>query len=100
MTGHEYTNQLRRVYRRELDGAVDLCCYWFEKARAQIGAGQASRAGLLGTQGIRFSSNLRTLERIKNTGDIFAAYDDLGLIDNWTKPGCGSRAETEYQEVQ
>ena len=24
----------------------------------------------------------------------------LGLIDNWTKPGCGSRAETEYQEVQ
>ena len=75
--GSEYTNWLRRVYRRELDGAVDLCCYWFEKARAQIGAGQASRAGLLGTQGIRFSSNLRTLERIKNTGDIFAAYDDL-----------------------
>ena len=26
--------------------------------------------------------------------------DTLGLIDNWTKPGCGSRAETEYQEVQ
>ena len=24
----------------------------------------------------------------------------LGLIDNWTKPGCGGRAETEYQEVQ
>ena len=25
---------------------------------------------------------------------------DLGLIDNWTKPECGGRAETEYQEVQ
>ena len=24
----------------------------------------------------------------------------LGLIDNWTKPECGGRAETEYQEVQ
>ena len=24
----------------------------------------------------------------------------LGLIDNWTKPGCGGRAETEYEEVQ
>ena len=24
----------------------------------------------------------------------------LGLIDNWTKLGCGGRAETEYQEVQ
>ena len=36
----------------ELDGAVDLCCYWFEKARAQIECPrQASRAGLLGTQG-------------------------------------------------
>ncbi len=24
----------------------------------------------------------------------------LGLINYWTKPGCGSRAETEYEEVQ
>ena len=29
-----------------------------------------------------------------------AANPTLGLIDNWTKPECGGRAETEYQEVQ
>ena len=80
--GGDYTNRLRQAYGQELDGAVDLCCYWFEQARAQIAAGWTRRAGLLGTQGIRFSSNRRTLERIKETGDIFAAYDDL----EW-KPG-------------
>ena len=75
--GGDYTDQLRKVYRQALDGAVDLCCYWFEQARTQVSAGRTSRAGLLGTQGIRFSSNRETLERIKETGDIFAAYDDL-----------------------
>ena len=75
--GEDYTNLLRLTYSNEFDGAVDLCCYWFEQARAQIASGRAKRAGLLATQAIRFSSNRRTLERVKETGDIFAAYDDL-----------------------
>ena len=86
--GDDYTGRLRQTYAGELDGAVDLCCYWFEQARAQIAAGKARRAGLLATQAIRFSSNRRTLERIKETGDIFAAYDDL----EWKPEEPGSAA--------
>ena len=86
--GEDYTGRLRRTYRGELDGAVDLCCYWFEQARAQIAAGRTKRAGLLATQAIRFSSNRRTLERIKETGDVFAAYDDL----EWKPEEPGSAA--------
>lgn len=86
--GAEYTNRLRRTYAGELVGAVDLCCYWFEQARAQVAAGKARRAGLLATQAIRFSSNRRTLERIKESGDIFAAYDDL----EWKPEEPGSAA--------
>ena len=86
--GGDYTNRLRQTYRNELDGAVDLCCYWFEQARAQIAAGRARRAGLLATQAIRFSSNRRTLERIKETGDVFAAWDDL----EWKPEEPGSAA--------
>ena len=86
--GGDYTGRLRQTYRNELDGAVDLCCYWFEQARAQIAEGRAQRAGLLATQAIRFSSNRRTLERIKETGDIFAAYDDL----EWKPEEPGSAA--------
>ena len=86
--GEDYTALLREAYDAELDGAVDLCCYWYEQARAQIAAGKARRAGLLATQAIRFSSNRRTLERIKETGDIFAAYDDL----EWKPEEPGSAA--------
>jgi hypothetical protein len=86
--GVDYTVRLRQTYAAELDGAVDLCCYWFEQARAQIAAGRARRAGLLATQAIRFSSNRRTLERVKETGDIFAAYDDL----EWKPDEPGSAA--------
>ena len=86
--GSEYTNRLRQTYGDALDGAVDLCCYWFEQARTQIAAGKSRRAGLLATQAIRFSSNRRTLERIKESGDVFAAYDDL----EWKPEEPGSAA--------
>ena len=75
--GDRYTERLRQTYSDELVGAVDFCCYWFEHARAQIAVGKAKRAGLLATQAIRFSSNRQCLERIKESGDIFAAHDDL-----------------------
>ena len=86
--GGDYTNRLRQAYGNALHGAVDLCCYWFEQARAQIATGQAKRAGLLATQAIRFSTNRRTLERIKETGNVFAAYDDL----EWKPEQPGSAA--------
>ena len=86
--GVDYIGRLRQTYAGEMDGAVDLCCYWFEQARGRIAAGEAKRAGLLATQAIRFSSNRRTLERIKESGDIFAAYDDL----EWKPEEPGSAA--------
>ena len=48
-------------------GGADLVCYWFEKARAQIEAGQAQRAGLVATNSIRGGANRKVLERIRAT---------------------------------
>jgi len=81
--GDDYVESLRAVYRGRLPGGSDLCCYWHEKARAQIGVGQARRAGLLATQNIRGGSNRRVLERIKQTGDLFFAMAD----EPWTLAG-------------
>ncbi len=74
--GDEYVGALRSVFQGRVSGQSDLCCYWHEKARAQIAGGRTKRAGLLATQGIRGGANRRVLERIKETGDIFFAYAD------------------------
>jgi type II restriction/modification system DNA methylase subunit YeeA len=74
--GDLYVDELRAVYEDRLPGGVDLCCYWFEKARAQIECGRCRRAGLLATQGIRGGRNREALNRIKQTGDIFFAVSD------------------------
>ena len=41
-----------------------------------IDDGNSKRVGLLATQGIRGGANRRVLERIKESGDIFAAHSD------------------------
>ncbi|HQU34495.1 MAG TPA: N-6 DNA methylase, partial [Thermoanaerobaculaceae bacterium] len=74
--GDEYVGTLRELYRGRVPGGADLCCYWFEKARAHIEKGRCARAGLLATQGIRGAANRRVLERIKQTGDLFFAISD------------------------
>jgi len=74
--GDEYVDQLRTLYAGRIPGQSDLVCYWFEKARAQIAAGKAKRAGLLATNSIRGGANRAVLERIKQTGDIFWAMSD------------------------
>ena len=78
--GDAYTEALFKLYGDRLPNFSDLCCYWFEKARAQIEAGRAKRAGLLATQGIRGGANRRVLERIKQGGDIFWAMSDRDWI--------------------
>ena len=74
--GDEYVEAVYRLYGDRIPNSSDLCCYWFEKARAQIDSGQSHRAGLLATQGIRFQSSRKVLARIIESGDIFAAYSD------------------------
>ena len=80
--GDEYTDSLYESYGERLPNASDLCCYWFEKARASIEAEKTKRVGLLATQGIRGRENRTVLQSIKRTGDIFLAYpDEEWLLD-------------------
>ncbi|MFN8615682.1 MAG: type IIL restriction-modification enzyme MmeI [Dehalococcoidia bacterium] len=74
--GGEYVDALFKVWDKRVRREADLCCYWFEKARAQIEAGNLKRAGLLATQAIRGGANRDVLKRIKESGDIFFAVDD------------------------
>ncbi|MFO1421136.1 MAG: hypothetical protein U1F59_09460 [Candidatus Competibacteraceae bacterium] len=64
-----------------------LVCYWFEKARAQIEAGQAQRAGLVATNSIRQKRNRKVLERIRETSTIFHAWSD----EPWVNEGAAVR---------
>jgi type II restriction/modification system DNA methylase subunit YeeA len=78
--GDKYVDDLFRVYESRVPPFADLVCYWFEKARHQIEAARAKRAGLIGTQGIRGGVNRIVLERIKSSGGIFLAYSDRDWI--------------------
>ncbi len=78
--GDEYVDRLLALWKGRVPAEADLCCYWFEKARAQIAAGKCKRAGLLATQGIRGGKNREVLKRIKESGDIFWAESDRPWI--------------------
>jgi hypothetical protein len=80
--GDDYVDRLRALYADRIPGQSDLCCYWFEKARAHIAAGRCKRAGLLATQGIRGGANREVLKRIKDSGSIFWAESDRPWILN------------------
>ncbi len=72
----KYTLAVDSVYKSTIAKSSDLCCYWFEKARRQIAAGIANRAGLLATQNIRAIYSRGVLENINESGGIFMAYPD------------------------
>ena len=74
--GDKYVEDLRALYAGRVPGGADLVTYWFEKARAQIAAGKAKRAGLLATQAIRAGANRKVLDGSKRSGDIFWAQSD------------------------
>jgi type II restriction/modification system DNA methylase subunit YeeA len=78
--GEEYVDAIFKVWNGRVSRDADLCCYWFEKARAQIEAGRCERACLLATQGIRGGENRKVVERIKQTGDIYFAVSDRDWI--------------------
>ena len=85
--GHQYVDDLRKLYAGRIPGQSDLVCYWFEKARAMIESGRGKRAGLLATNSIRQTVNRQVLERIKQTGDIFWAIPDR----EWVLEGAAVR---------
>ena len=85
--GDDYVDALFEMWSDRVPREADLCCYWFEKARAQIESGRTKRAGLLATQGIRGGKNRTVLDRITETGGIFWAQSDR----EWTLDGASVR---------
>ena len=81
--GDDYVDDFFEVWDKRVPREADLCCYWFEKARAQVESGRAKRVGLLATQGIRGGRNRVVLDRISDTGGIFWAQSDR----KWTLDG-------------
>jgi hypothetical protein len=85
--GDAYTETLRKTYAGRVPGGADLVCYWFEKARTQIAAGQLSAAGLVSTNSIRGGANRKVLDAIANTTRIFEAWSD----EAWVNEGAAVR---------
>lgn len=78
--GDKYVDDLRNLYAGRVPGGADLVTFWFERARAQIEAGRAKRAGLLATNSISMVGNRPVLERILESGGIFMAWSDRPWI--------------------
>ena len=85
--GDDYVERLRLRYDGYVPGGADLVTYWFEKARAQIAAGQTQAAGLVATNSIRGGANRKVLERIVDTTRIFEAWSD----EAWVNEGAAVR---------
>jgi type II restriction/modification system DNA methylase subunit YeeA len=85
--GDDYVDTLFAVYRGQVTRESDLCCYFFERARGQVERDEADRAGLLATNSIRGGANREVLKRIKQTGDIYMAWDD----EPWILDGAAVR---------
>ncbi len=80
--GDVYVDRMLALWKDRIPAEADLCCYWFEKTRAQLKAGKCRRAGLLATQGIRGGANREVLKRIKDSGGIFWAESDRPWVLN------------------
>ena len=80
--GVHYIQALDAVYAPAVPGAADLVCYWFDKARAQMAAGQLQRAGLVTTNSIRGGANRKVLDAICAQTRIFEAWSDEPWINN------------------
>lgn len=85
--GADYTKQVRKVYSGRVPGGADLVCYWLEKARAQIEAGNLQAAGLVSTNSIRGGANRKVLDRILQSTSIFLAWSD----EEWWDDGAAVR---------
>ena len=80
--GDAYVDAVRLAYRdNKLDGA-DFVCFWFEKARMQMEAGNLHSAGLVSTNSIRGGANREVLSRIVEKSPIFLAWSDEEWWDN------------------
>lgn len=91
--GPSYLSELKSAFD-DVSGVVDLCCYWFRRAHSHLTEG--TRAGLVGTSGIRVgkarSASLDFI--VENGGTIVDAVSsqiwpgdaalDVSIV-NWVK---------------
>ena len=89
-----YVDQLFTAWDERVPREADLVTYWHEKAREMIAARRARRAGLIATNSIRGGASRRVLDRIKETGDIFFAWDD----EPWVVEGAAVRVSIIGQD--
>ena len=92
--GDEYLTSLWDAWEGAVARGSDLVCYWHELARSQIVAGLTSRVGLLATNSIRGGPNRRTLERIRDSGQVFMAWSD----EPWIVEGAAVRVAIVAQD--
>ncbi len=92
--GNEYVEALFKAWDGRVPREADLVAYWHEQARAQIEAKRAKRAGLIATQNIRQGASGKVLRRVKETGDIFAAWRD----EPWVIEGADVRISIVCQD--
>ena len=85
--GEGPTSGLRAAYNGRLSAAVDLVCYWFEKAREEAAAGRVERVGLVATQSIRKGASRIVLDHIRQVATIYDAWSD----EEWTVDGADVR---------
>ena len=92
--GDKYLEALREAWEGAVPGGADLVCYWHELARRQISRGVTKRAGLLATNSVRGGANRATLDRVKESGDIFMAWSD----QPWIVEGAAVRVSIVAQD--
>jgi type II restriction/modification system DNA methylase subunit YeeA len=85
--GEQYVTMLRNRYEERVPGGADLCCYWFEKARQAIEAGNTKATGLVATNSIRGGANRAVLDRITSSIPISEAWSD----EDWINEGAAVR---------
>lgn len=85
--GPAETDRIRFAFQGRLPGFTDLVCYWFERARKEICAGRAKRAGFVATNSIAKNTNLPVLRRIADDLVIFEAWSD----EPWVLDGAAVR---------
>lgn len=85
--GRPYTSALRAAYEGHVPGGADLVCFWFEQARAALGANPDARIGLVATNSIRGGANRAVLDAITKQTRIFDAWSD----EAWTVEGAAVR---------
>ncbi len=92
--GDPYVEALFKAWGSAVRDGADLVCYWHEMARRQIAEGMTLRAGLLATNSIRGGANRTTLDRVKESGEIFMAWSD----EPWTVEGADVRVSIVAQD--